>query len=69
MTLREEIESILMKPIYSNKAIDEILKLFEKLIDEKQHIKNLKPATTPEDVIYNCGIVDGLQKLKEELSE
>lgn len=76
ITLGDKIEIIIANARAWNKEVhndkfytDEIIKLFEKLIDEKQHIKNLKPATTPEDVIYNCGIVDGLQKLKEELSE
>lgn len=48
---------------------DEIIELFEKMIDEKQNIKNLKPASKPEDVIYNSGIFDGLQELKEELKK
>ena len=72
MTLRKTIN---FKVLRGNKVrtpeqvTDEILELFEKMIDEKQNIKNLKPASKPEDVIYNSGIFDGLQELKEELKK
>jgi len=46
--------------------IDELYKLFEKRIDS---VNKIKPANVPEDVIYNCGYVDGIAKVKEILSK
>lgn len=64
MTIREEIESILMKPIYSDKAIDEILLVFEKWIDENINL-NGKEEPSP----YKTGYYSALHKLKEELND
>lgn len=77
MTLREEINELIaeaqLQPTSNwddrtnNYLIDKFLKLIEKRIDEIQDIKNLKPAESPQDVIYNAGVYDGIGKVKEIL--
>jgi len=46
--------------------IDMIFARIEGRIDS---VNKIKPANVPEDVIYNCGYVDGIGKVKEILSK
>ena len=50
-----------------NNLTDVIIKDIEKRIDEIQNIKNLKPAENSDDVFYNAGIWDGIERVKEIL--
>jgi hypothetical protein len=73
MNLREDILHVIKSHDNESMIYDDvwtcrqIIKLIEKRIDELQDIKNLKPAENPQDVIYNCGIFDGLEKVKKEM--
>ena len=69
-SLREEITAIIdgMYKEYTTERIsEEILSKIEKRIDEIQNIKNLKPAENSDDVFYNAGIWDGIERVKEIL--
>jgi len=68
-SLREEIYKHLwmLTDNTRNNLTDVIIKDIEKRIDEIQNIKNLKPAENSDDVFYNAGIWDGIERVKEIL--
>jgi len=69
-SLREEIYNFLNMSndgIEAMRMTNIIISKIEKRIDEIQNIKNLKPAENSDDVFYNAGIWDGIERVKEIL--